>query len=269
MGLGTHPRPLARPCDCHPISPADVRLEFSAGYSLLHAAAFLGAATLIQLLLLLAGASRAADIDEGGWVKANWVQACHLARAGGGAGCTCLQRRRNMMPWRTALPSPPAHTTGGRTPAYLAASQGHIPALLLLLEAAPHTAAQPATINHWCPLIVAAKYGRAEAVRLLLPRAPGSATVASLNGRTAAHLAAERNQAEALQLLLAAAPGLAHAVSLLTGSTPLHSAARHGATDALQLLLAAAPGMADAADLAGAAAADQARELRCLCARVC
>ena len=97
-------------------------------------------------------------------------------------------------------------------------------------------------------------------MRLLLQQAPGTVTVASLNGRTAAHLAAERNQAEALQLLLAAALGLAHAASLLTSSTPLHSAARHGATDALQLLLAAAPGMADTADLAGAAAADQAGE---------
>ncbi len=129
-----------------------------------------------------------------------------------------------------------------------------MPALLLLLEAAPQTASQPAAINHGCPLIVAAKYGRTEAVQLLLQLAPSSVTSTSLNGRTAAHLAAERNQADTLRQLLTAAPGLARAVSLLTESTPLRSAARQGATDALQVLLAVAPEAADAADLAGAAA---------------
>lgn len=240
------------PATCVVPNIAGVRLEFAGGYSLLHAASYLGATTLVQLLLMLAGPGRAADTDEGELRGAAALgTGCAGDRVGQQHKFLCHHQgpavhRSRGSPFPCPQPPP-----GGRTPAYLAASQGHMAALRVLLEAAPQTADQPATINHWCPHMVAAKYGRLDAVRLLLQRSPGSAAAASLNGRTAAHLAAENNQAGALRLLLAAAPETARAASLVTGSTPLHSAARNGATDALRILLAAAPEATEAADLAG------------------
>lgn len=129
-------------------------------------------------------------------------------------------------------------------PLRLAAAYGHASMVEVLLKTAPELAARPE--DAVCALSSAACGGHIGVMRAIMTAAPHAAAVIPRHV-TAMHGAAEGGSIVAVQLLLQAAPETAGSTSR-RNNTPAHLAAARGHSAALQLLLAAAPESAEVAD---------------------
>jgi ankyrin repeat protein len=109
---------------------------------------------------------------------------------------------------------------------YIAAQNGHLETVKLLLEKAPATAEVQQKAG-WTPMHIAAQNGHLETVKLLLEKAPATAQVQSNFGSTPMHIAAQNGHLETVKLLLEKAPATAE-VQTTDGQTPRHLAAKNG-----------------------------------------
>ena len=137
----------------------------------------------------------------------------------------------------------------GRTPIHLASTCGQLAAVQLLLLAAPHSAAA-ATRCGQTPLHEACWAGHLPVVEVLLAHAPQTNHAADSSGRLALHNACINGHAAVISHLLAAARGIAETADS-ERAMALHLAAGYGQADAVRLLLAVAPATALAADSEG------------------
>jgi uncharacterized protein (DUF1697 family) len=125
----------------------------------------------------------------------------------------------------------------------MAAQNGHLETVKLLLEKVPATA-QVQNNNGATPMYIAAQNGHIETVDLLMEKAPATAEVQEINGLTPLHTAAQEGHLETVKLLLEKAPATAE-VQSKNGSTPLYIAAKNGHLDTVKLLLEKAPATAE------------------------
>ncbi len=121
------------------------------------------------------------------------------------------------------------------TPLYRAAKNGHTECVRLLLAAKGINVNQ-ANEDNETPLYCAANEGHTECVRLLLAAEGINVNQADKDNETPILRAARRNRTEALKLLLAA-PGIDCNLTDRQGDTPLHEAIAFGHTECAQLLL--------------------------------
>lgn len=143
---------------------ADVRLDYAAGFSLLHAAAHLGHTALLHLLLLLSPPATAARVDEGG------RSPLYLAAATGQVSAMLL-----LLDAAPQLAAATA-TVNHWTPLHVASKYGRLAAVRLLLERTPHSASAASTVGR-TPLHLAAEHGQLAVARRLLEAAPETVQV--------------------------------------------------------------------------------------------
>jgi len=148
--------------------------------------------------------------------------------------------------------APTAVTSMGLTVAHIAASQGHVEILQLVLPAAPQLARAACESNGRTALHVAAIKGQADVARQLLEFG-GDINARTGDGQTALHMAVSEGQAEVLSVLLGA-PGIDPTVPDEVGLTPLHYAAQRGRVEVTRQLLEAG---ADARVLANGVSVSQ------------
>lgn len=140
----------------------------------------------------------------------------------------------------------------GNTPFHLAARCGSVPAMELLLSAAPDTLVAVNSSGQSALHAAADWMGSEQAVRWLLQAAPQLAAVRDRQGRSAMHEAAstERSGISVIHLLAAARPELV-TVTDYDGQSPLHVASYSGNERAIRALLELAPQAAMAVDSRG------------------
>ena len=127
---------------------------------------------------------------------------------------------------------------------FRAAEKGDLPVLQRLLAADPGLAT--CTTGGCTPLLFAAYYGQARAVRLLLEVAPAEALTPDEYGSLPLHGAAGSGNVESVRLLLEATPAGALTPNA-HGWLPLHMAAARGSIETARLLLEVAPAAAEVA----------------------
>lgn len=159
---------------------------------------------------------------QGEMVSDGWLAMHYAAYAGVNSAIDYLIK----------LGNPINVTVGGVSPLYLAASQGHTPAVQKLLM--HHAAVDIALEDGTTPLMVAAELGYSEIVKLLLI-AKANVNKTEKHGISALMLAAQNGHSDIVRLLLFA--GANAGQKLPDGFTALHLAAREAKADALQVLL--------------------------------
>jgi ankyrin repeat protein len=127
---------------------------------------------------------------------------------------------------------PNALNLDGATPLFLAAGNGHVGVVKLLLKHGVPID-EP---KKWTPLLYAANHGKTEVVKLLIEKG-ASVTAKGENGQTLLHEAADSGVKELVELAIDVGIG----VNSLNknGGTPLHAAARNqkDGVEAVELLL--------------------------------
>lgn len=208
-----------------------------AGAPLLLAAAFLGHACALRLLLHLTISDHAtADINAYRACAADLLQA---AAVGGHAATVRLLL--------SAFPGTATARAHGLLPIHWAAWQGKPEAVNALLVAAPQTVLAAVgdmplqgLERGFTPLHCSCRSGNSATASTLLGAASVAALVRDSVGRLPAHTAAAGGHEQLLRLLLQVAPVAATAADLC-GWTPATAAAAAGQAGALHFLLSVAP----------------------------
>ena len=123
----------------------------------------------------------------------------------------------------------------GETPLHIAAEKQHLEVVRLLVELGANRD-QGDTITGETPLYIAAEKGHLEVVRLLVELGANKDQGTTSRGETPLHIAAEKGQLEVVRLLVESGANKDQGKTI-TGETPLYIAAEMGHLEVVRLLV--------------------------------
>ncbi|KAG7568717.1 Ankyrin repeat [Arabidopsis thaliana x Arabidopsis arenosa] len=138
----------------------------------------------------------------------------------------------------------------GETPLYTAAENGHSIVVEEMLKHMDLETASIAARNGFDPFHVAAKQGHLEVLKILLETFPNLAMTTDLSCTTALHTAATQGHIDVVNLLLETDSNLAK-IAKNNGKTALHSAARMGHVEVVKSLIGNDPSIGFRTDKKG------------------